>query len=87
MVSFLRYAELRLRDREKTIGTATYRHRGGLGLNKWASTRSKMRPVIDQLLSAKPPAVDALGSAGTATSRGTNDGSRGGEDDGGAGRN
>jgi hypothetical protein len=39
MVGFLRYAELRLRDREKTIGTATYRHRGGFGLNKWASTR------------------------------------------------
>ena len=28
MVRFMRYAELRLREGEKTIGTATYRHRG-----------------------------------------------------------
>jgi hypothetical protein len=51
IVRFMSYAEVRLRDSEKTIGTATYRHRGGFGLNKWASTESKMRPVIDKLLS------------------------------------
>jgi hypothetical protein len=50
IVRFMRYAELRLRDGEKTIGTATYRHRGGFGLNKWASTESKMQRLIDQLL-------------------------------------
>jgi len=32
--------------------SATYKHRGGFGFNKWASTESKMRPVIDELLAA-----------------------------------
>jgi hypothetical protein len=48
---FLDYGELRLKQGSKTIGTATYRHRGGFALNKWASTESKMTPVIDELLS------------------------------------
>jgi hypothetical protein len=47
---FLDYAELRLKHRSKTIGTAEYRHSGGFGLNKWASTETKMTPVIDRLL-------------------------------------
>ena len=49
-VPYLKYAELRLRDRERTIGFASYRHRGGFGFSKWAGTASKMTPVIDQLL-------------------------------------
>jgi hypothetical protein len=49
-VSFLRSAELRLRRGDETIGTATYRHRGGLAPSKWASPRSKMAPVLDELL-------------------------------------
>ena len=53
MVSFMKYAELHLRDGQQTIGSATYQHRGGFGLNKWASTESKMRPVIDELLAAQ----------------------------------
>lgn len=52
MATFLKYAELRLRNGEQTIGSATYQHRGGFGLNKWASTESKMTPVIDELLAA-----------------------------------
>lgn len=52
MASFLKYAELRLQDGQVTIGSATYKHAGGFGLNKWASTESKMNPVIDQLLAA-----------------------------------
>ena len=55
MVRFMKYAELRLRDGERTIGTATYRHRGGFGLNKWASNESKMTPVIDRLLAERLP--------------------------------
>jgi hypothetical protein len=49
-VPYLKFAELRLTDHATEIGTATYRHAGGFGLNKWASTESKLDPVIDQLL-------------------------------------
>lgn len=49
-VPYLKFAELRLTDHSTEIGTATYQHAGGFGLNKWASTESKMDPVIDQLL-------------------------------------
>lgn len=48
---YLDFAELRLTHKGTTIGTATYRHRGGFGFNKWAGTETKMNPVIDQLLS------------------------------------
>lgn len=48
---FLNYAELHLKYGNKTIASATYKHSGGFALNKWASTESKMTPVIDQLLS------------------------------------
>ena len=48
---FMNHAELRLTNNGKTIGIATYRHGGGFGLNKWASTETKMTPVIDELLS------------------------------------
>ncbi len=55
LAPYLDYAELRLKHDRKTIGTATYRHSGGFGLNKWASTESKMTPVIDQLVGSVPP--------------------------------
>ena len=47
---FLRNVQLRLRNGEETIASATYNHSGGLALNKWASTEEKLNPVIDELL-------------------------------------
>ncbi len=47
---FLNYAELRLRRGEETIANATYKHGGGLALNKWASTEAKLKPVLEELL-------------------------------------
>ena len=49
---YLSHAELRLfKDRER-IGYAEYHLNGGGGfaLNKWASVKSKMTPVVNQLL-------------------------------------
>lgn len=48
---FLNRAELRLRYKGETIASANYKHSGGLALNKWASTSTKISPVIDELLS------------------------------------
>lgn len=50
VATFLREADLRLRHGDQTIATASYRHSGGLALNKWASTASKLDPMIAQLL-------------------------------------
>jgi len=50
LAPFLNYAELYLKHGNKIIAKATYKHSGGLALNKWASTESKMMPVIEQLL-------------------------------------
>ncbi len=47
---YMDHAELRLQYKGTTIGSAIYKHSGGLGLNKWASTESKLAPVIDELL-------------------------------------
>jgi hypothetical protein len=47
---FLNRAELRLRYKGETIASANYKHSGGLALNKWASTSTKISPVIDELL-------------------------------------
>ena len=47
---FLNFAEIRMKKDGKTIGLATYRHGGGFGFNKWASTESKINPIIDELL-------------------------------------
>jgi len=52
---FLKHVELRLRRGDETIGIATYNHSGGLALNKWASTESKLGPVIDKLLADFSP--------------------------------
>lgn len=47
---FLAYAFLRLEKDGIQIAHAEYRHSGGFALNKWASTREKIDPVIDELL-------------------------------------
>lgn len=54
--TYLSHAELRLWSGGQQIGSADYhlRNKGGFALNKWASTRSKMDPVIDRLVSGKP---------------------------------
>jgi hypothetical protein len=46
---FMNYAEIRLRRAGETISIATYKHGGGFALNKWASTESKLNPVLDEL--------------------------------------
>lgn len=51
LAPFVRRVELRLRFQDVIIASATYDHSGGLALNKWASTKSKIDPVIDELLS------------------------------------
>lgn len=50
LAPFMNYAELRLQKGDETLSLATYRHSGGFALNKWASTESKMDPVLDELL-------------------------------------
>lgn len=55
MAPYLTFAELQLRKNGQAIGMATYRHSGGLALNKWASTESKLAPVIDELLQGVAP--------------------------------
>jgi len=50
LAPFLNYAELTVRRGHTRIGRAVYRHSGGFALNKWASPKSKMSPVLDQLL-------------------------------------
>ena len=52
--TFLSHAELRIERAGRQVGYAEYhlKNNGGLSLNKWASTKSKMDPAVDQLLSA-----------------------------------
>lgn len=52
--TYLSHAELRLWQDGRQIGYAEYhlRGKGGLSLAKWAGTREKIDPVIDQLLGA-----------------------------------
>ena len=56
MATYLHHAELRLWRDGRQIGSADYHLKGGGGLSlaKWGSTRSKMDPVIDQLLAGAP---------------------------------
>jgi hypothetical protein len=55
VVTYLSLAELRIRDEEgRQLASAYYRFRGLLAVRKWQSTETKMTPVIDQLLAAKP---------------------------------
>lgn len=52
MATYLSHAELKLFSGGRQIASATYhlKGKGGFALNKWASTKSKMDPVIDELL-------------------------------------
>jgi hypothetical protein len=49
---FLSHAELRLEHEGRKVADAEYHLTGGLSLMKWQSTRTKMDPVIDELLKA-----------------------------------
>lgn len=52
MTTFLSHAELRLNSEDGQIAYAEYHlnGKGGYALTKYASTRSKMDPVLDRLL-------------------------------------
>ena len=52
LAEYMHYAELRLESKGRRIAYAEYRLVGkcGLSLMKWQSTRTKMDPVIDELL-------------------------------------
>ena len=51
LTTYLKHAELRLKEGNRLVASAVYHHRGGYGLNKYASTESKITPVVSQLLS------------------------------------
>lgn len=75
MAPYLSSAELTiLGPRRQIAAKANYhlRGKGGLSLMKWQGTKSKMDPVIDELLSAAKmidvPAADASTAAPTASS-------------------
>jgi hypothetical protein len=55
MAPYLSHAELRLWREGRQIGSATYHLDGGGGLSlmKWQGTKTKMDPVIDQLLAGR----------------------------------
>lgn len=50
--TYLHHAELRLERNGRIIGSAEYHlvNKGGLSLMKWQGTKTKMDPVIDELL-------------------------------------
>jgi hypothetical protein len=50
LAPYMDHAELWLKRGDEGIGYAAYRHAGGFGLNKFAKTKSKMDPVLDELL-------------------------------------
>lgn len=52
MGPYLSHAELRIDKRGRAVASAEYhlRGKGGLSLTKWAGTKAKMDPVIDELL-------------------------------------
>lgn len=53
ITTYLSQAQIDIQRDGRTIATAHYhlRGKGGLALNKWAGTRAKILPVMDQLLS------------------------------------
>ena len=53
IATYLSHAELRIEKEGRLIASAEYHlnGKGGLSLTKWAGTREKMDPVIDQLFS------------------------------------
>ncbi len=56
MAMYMHHAELRLYRTKAQVGYAEYHLKGGGGfsLMKWESTKKKMGPVIDELLSGYP---------------------------------
>lgn len=50
---YMDHAELRLWQGGTQIGSADYNHSGGFGFSKFAGTKTKMDPVIDQLLGSR----------------------------------
>ena len=61
MAIYMHHAELRLYRAQVQIGYAEYHLKGGGGFSpmKWESTKTKMDPVIDELLSGHPIARPA----------------------------
>jgi hypothetical protein len=53
-VPWLKHVELRLKRGAMQVGSATYHHRGWFGVNKYAGTRTKLNPVIDEMLADFP---------------------------------
>lgn len=53
LATYLKHAEMRLYQGRNQIGYAEYHLKGGGGLSlmKWQSTKTKIDPVIDELLS------------------------------------
>lgn len=56
MAMYMHHAELRLYREQVKIGYAEYHliNKGGLSLMKYQSTKTKMDPVIDELLGGNP---------------------------------
>ncbi len=56
LAMYMHHAELRLYQANSQIGYAEYHlnGKGGFALTKFASTKSKMDPVIDELLTGHP---------------------------------
>jgi len=50
---YLSHAELRIEKDGKQIAYAGYHLKGGLSSKKWQDTKTKMDPVIDELLKSK----------------------------------
>lgn len=52
--TYLSHAELSVHQRGRQIASATYHltNKGGFSLMKWQGTKTKMDPVIDELLAA-----------------------------------
>lgn len=66
ITTYLSYADLWLAKDGRRIASAHYhlRGKGGLALTKWASVKSKMDPVIDELLGAKSASKSAANRNG-----------------------
>ena len=70
VVPNLSYAEVKIREDRQTVASAKYQHNGGsmsLSPMKWAETRDKMQPVIDEMLGGAPPASTSAHSIGHAS--------------------
>ncbi len=60
VVTYLAYAELKMFDLNGyMIGQAEYSHGGGFDFSKWRKTKTKLTPVVEQLL---PKRITPVGS-------------------------